>query len=489
MLTQLLEISGCEMKSRSVSRLIVVSLLVLGVCAIVALGFSRASLAQDDPVNEPRYFAIKGARIVPVSGAPIENGTVVVADGIIKAVGADATIPPEAAVIDGKGLTVYPGLIDAGTNVGLPAPEPPQMGPARGRRAPRPMPSKLSMGPEDRPGTTPWNVAANDLNSEDPRIENWRSAGFTTALVEPEGGMFPGQGSIIDFGSERAGNMVVKPHATLDISFEPTGGFFSFPGSLMGVIAYVRQVFIDTRWYQDADAVYSAHHEGIERPSYDRTEVVVGQALKDNELVLLPANEKLRIYRAIRLANEWQIHAAMYGGQEGYEMSSEIAQSKMPVFVNVNWPTMPKDADTDNITLRELRLWDRAPSTPAALSKAGVLYAFYSGGLTNPKDILKNVKKAIDKGLSPDDALRAMTENPAQILGVEDRLGSIAPGKIANLVVADGDLFDEKTKIKDVFVDGMRYQIHEETPPPGPPDHSDKPSVATVQMSEQGAQQ
>ncbi|HKV28352.1 MAG TPA: amidohydrolase family protein [Candidatus Acidoferrales bacterium] len=477
------------MKSRSVSRLIVVSLLVLGVCAIVARGFSRASLAQDDPVNEPRYFAIKGARIVPVSGAPIENGTVVVADGIIKAVGADATIPPEAAVIDGKGLTVYPGLIDAGTNVGLPAPEPPQMGPARGRRAPRPMPSKLSMGPEDRPGTTPWNVAANDLNSEDPRIENWRSAGFTTALVEPEGGMFPGQGSIIDFGSERAGNMVVKPHATLDISFEPTGGFFSFPGSLMGVIAYVRQVFIDTRWYQDADAVYSAHHEGIERPSYDRTEVVVGQALKDNELVLLPANEKLRIYRAIRLANEWQIHAAMYGGQEGYEMSSEIAQSKMPVFVNVNWPTMPKDADTDNITLRELRLWDRAPSTPAALSKAGVLYAFYSGGLTNPKDILKNVKKAIDKGLSPDDALRAMTENPAQILGVEDRLGSIAPGKIANLVVADGDLFDEKTKIKDVFVDGMRYQIHEETPPPGPPDHSDKPSVATVQMSEQGAQQ
>ncbi|MGH9863955.1 MAG: amidohydrolase family protein [Candidatus Acidiferrales bacterium] len=474
------------MKSRNVSRLFVVSLLVVGVCAIVALSFSRASLAQSDPVNEPRYFAIKGARIVPVSGAPIENGTVVVADGIIKAVGVDATIPPEAAVIDGKGLTVYPGLIDAGTSAGLPAPEPPQMGPARGRRAPRPMPSKLSMGPEDRPGTTPWIVAADDLNADDPRIENWRSAGFTTGLVEPEGGMFPGQGSVIDFGNERAGSMVVKPRATLDISFEPTGGFFSFPGSLMGVIAYVRQVFIDTRWYQDADTVYNAHHEGVERPPYDRTEVVVGQALKDNELVLLPANEKLRIYRAIRLANEWQISAAMYGAQEGYEMSNEIAQSKMPVFVNVNWPKMPKDADTDNITLRELRLWDRAPSTPAALSKAGVLYAFYSGGLTNPKDILKNVKKAIDKGLSADDALKAMTINPAQILGVNDRLGSIEPGKIANLVVTDGDIFGEKTKIKDVFVDGMRYRIHEETPPPGPPDHPDKPATKTVQMSGQG---
>ncbi len=477
------------MKSRNVSRLFVVSLLVVGVCAIVALSFSPASLAQGGPVNEPRFFAIKGARIVPVSGAPIENGTVVVADGIIKAVGADATIPPEAAVIDGKGLAVYPGLIDAGTSVGLPAAEAPQMGPARGRRAARPMPSKLSMGPQDRPSTTPWNVAANDLNPDDPRIENWRNAGFTTALVEPEGGIFPGQGSIIDFGNERAGNMVVKPRATLDLSFEPTGGFFSFPGSLMGVIAYVRQVFIDTRWYQDAEAVYNAHHEGVERPPYDRTEVVIGQALKDNELVLLPANEKLRIYRAIRLANEWQIHAAMYGGQEGYEMTSEIAQSKLPVFVNVNWPTMPKDADTDNITLRELRLWDRAPSTPAALSKAGVLYAFYSGGIKNPKEILKNVKKAIDKGLSPDDALRAMTTNPAEILGVNDRLGSIEPGKIANLVVTDGDLFGEKTKIKDVFVDGMRYQIHEETPPPGRPNHSGRPTTTADQMGAEGVQQ
>lgn len=470
------------MNSRNESRLFVLSLLALAICAIAALSFAPATLAQG---GEPRFFAIKDARIVPVSGAVLEKGTVVVADGLIKAVGAAVAIPPEALVIDGTGLTVYPGLIDSGAQVGLPAPEPaggPQAG-GGGRRG-RATPEKIAMGPEDRPATTPWNIAANDLNPDDSRIGDWRNAGFTTVLVAPQGGTFPGQDSLVDLGDERAGQMVVKPRAALPISFDPTGGFFSFPGSLMGSVAYVRQVFIDTRWYQDAESVYAAHRDGLERPPYDLTEVVLGQALKDNELFLLPGNRELEVYRSIRLANEWQIHAAMYGGQDSYEMASVIASSKIPVFVNVNWPTMPKEGDTDSYMLRELRLWDRAPSSPAELSKAGVLYAFYSGGLKDPVEIRKDIKKAIDKGLSTDDALKDLTLNPAQILGVADRLGSIEPGKIANLVVADGDLFNEKTKIKDVFVDGMRYQVHEEAPlsPPGPP-------AKPMQKANEGVQQ
>ncbi|HEV2490318.1 MAG TPA: amidohydrolase family protein [Candidatus Acidoferrales bacterium] len=468
------------MNSRNSSRLLVLSLLALAICAIVALSFAPALLAQG---GEPRFFAVTNARIVPVSGTAIEKGTVVVADGLIKAVGADVAIPPEALVIDGTGLTVYPGLIDSGAQVGMPAPTGgPQAG-GGGRRG-RSTPEKIAMGPEDRPATTPWNVAANDLNPDDSRIGDWRNAGFTTVLVAPQGGTFPGQDSLVDLGDERAGQMVVKPRAALPISFDPTGGFFSFPGSLMGSVAYVRQVFIDTRWYQDAESVYAAHRDGLERPPYDHTEVVLGQALKDNELFLLPGNHELEVYRSIRLANELQLHAAMYGGQDGYEMASVIASSKIPVFVNVNWPAMPKEGDTDSYMLRELRLWDRAPSSPAELSKAGVLYSFYSGGLKDPVEIRKDIKKAIDKVLSTDDALKALTLNPAQILGVADRLGSIEPGKIANLVVADGDLFNEKTKIKDVFVDGMRYQIHEEAPP-SPPGAPAKP----MQKANEGVQQ
>jgi imidazolonepropionase-like amidohydrolase len=425
--------------------------------------------------GEPRFFAIQGARIVTVSGPAIENGTVVLANGIITAVGAGAVIPPEAAVIDGTGLTVYPGLIDAGTTVGLPEEEKAEPSGEQGRGPRRPAPAKISTGPQDRPLTTPWRVAADELNPDDPRIANWRNAGFTTALVQPEGGIFPGQGSVVDFGDEASGKMVLKPLATLPIAFQTTGNFGSFPSSLMGAIAYARQVFLDTRWYAGAESVYSAHPEGREHPPYDRTEVTVGEALKNNETVLLPANDRLAIFRAARLAKEWQVRAAMYGAQDGYEMAGEIAASKMPVFVDVNWPHLKKDADASQVTLRELRLWDRAPSTPAAFSKAGVLYAFYSGGLKNPKEILKNVKKAIDAGLSPEDALRAMTVNPAEMLGVADRLGSIDRGKVANLVVTDGEIFNEKTKIKDVFVDGMRYEVHAEASPEPPGDSHQQP--------------
>lgn len=482
------------MKRQSRIHLPILSLVVGALCAAAALGSAPEAFAQQQSglsisaglaqTGEPRFFAIKDARIVPVSGPVIEKGTIVMANGIITAVGTGVSIPPEAAVVDGAGLTVYPGLIDAGATVGLSEAETAALSGGRGRGPRGPAPAKISNGPQDRPQTTPWVVAADELNPDDPRIQNWRDAGFTTALVEPEGGIFPGQGSVVDLGDERAGNMVVLPRATLGIDFQLSGNFASFPNSLMGSIAYVHQVLIDTRWQENAEEIYNAHQSGLERPPYDRTEVVVGDALKNHELVMLPAGDKLAIYRAIRVAREWQLHAAMYGAQEGYSLSSEIAASQLPVFVNVNWPKMEKGADEDGLTLRELRFWDRAPSTPAALSKAGVMYAFYSGGLSNPKEILKNVKKAIDAGLSPDDALKAMTVNPAQMLGVADRLGSIEPGKIANLVVTDGDLFGEKTKIKDVFVDGMRYEVHEEASP-GPAGGRPMP----MQQSDQGVQQ
>jgi Amidohydrolase family len=447
----------------------------LSALAFASIFFALLATAPQGAAQggEPQYFAIRGAKIVPVSGPPIENATIVIARGVITAIGKDATVPPDAWIIEGQGLTVYPGLFDAFTDVGIPAAAPAPGGATEG--GPRRALEVTSRGPEDRPSTTPWRSAADEVSLTDKRIESWRNAGFTTVVSAPKGGMFPGQASVIDLGGERVSDMVVKTPVAIPVSLQPGGGFGNFPGSLMGALAYVHQVWIDTDWSAHAQAIYEKNPKGTARPRYDRTEAVLGQVLEEQTLVLIPANNTVQLRRALQLADTWQVdswqmYCAIYGGQMAYEVAGEIADKKIPVLVNLKWPEPEKDADPDEKpSLRTLQFRDKAPSSPAALQKAGVKFGFYSGGITTPKDILKATKKSIDAGLAPDAALRALTLSPAEIYGVSDRLGSLENGKIANLVVTDGDLFDEKTKIKIVFVDGRRFAIREPEKPKDPP--------------------
>src|SRR5712664_3782409 len=415
--------------------------------ALFPLFFAAQSLHAQG--GEPQYFAIRGAKVVPVSGPPVENATIVVSRGLITAVGKDVAIPPEAWVIEGKGLIVYPGLVDSFTDVGIPAAPP-----ASGEGGPR-RPQEGARGPEDRPFSTPWRSAADEANLSDKRIETWRSAGFTTVVSAPKGGIFPGQAAVLDLAGERAGDLVVKSPVAIPVAFQTSGGFGGgFPNSIMGVLAYVHQVWLDTEWGTKALAAYEKNPRSSARPGYDRTEAALANALENHALVLIPANNSVQLRRALELVDRWHINGAIYGGQMAYEVAAEIAAKKLSVLVNLKWPEGEKDADPeDKPSLRTLRFRDRAPSSPGALAKAGVKFAFYSGGITTPKDIVKAAKKSIDAGLTPDAALRALTLSPAEIFGVADRLGSIENGKIANLVVADGDLFEEKTKIKMVFVD------------------------------------
>jgi imidazolonepropionase-like amidohydrolase len=436
---------------------------------LISLGAAPALLAQG---GEPRSFAIRGGKVVSVAGPPLESATIVIVRGVITAIGKDAAVPPEAWVIDGKGLVVYPGLIDSFTDVGIPpAPEMPagEVGGGRPRR--QPPQEGAARGPEDRPGSTPWRSAADEVSLSDKRIETWRSAGFTTVVSAPKGGFFPGQAAVLDLAGERAGDLVVKSPVAIPVTVEPTSGFGGgFPDSLMGGLSYVRQVWLDTDWSTKAQAIYEKNPRGVERPRYDRTEAALAEALEDHAMVLIPANNSVQIRRSLELAGRWNVNAVLYGGQMAYETAPEIAAKKLPVLVNLKWPEAEKDADPEEKpSLRTLRFRDRAPSSPASLAKAGVKFAFYSDGITTPKDIVKAVKKSINAGLAPDAALRALTLSPAEIFGVADRLGSIETGKIANLVITDGNLFEEKTKIKMVFVDGRKFENHEPEKAKDPP--------------------
>jgi len=436
---------------------------VVCVTALFALFCAATSLQAQG--GEPQYFAIRGAKVIPVSGPPVENATMVISLGLITAVGKDVAIPPEAWVIEGKGLTVYPGLFDSFTDVGIPAAPP-----ASSESGPRGS-QERARGPEDRPASTPWRSAADDVSLSDKRIETWRSAGFTTVVSAPKGGIFPGQAAVLDLAGERAGDLVVKSPVAIPVAFQTSGGFGGgFPSSIMGVLAYIHQVWLDTEWNTKAQVTYEKNLRSVARPAYERTVAALAHALEDHALVLIPANNSVQLRRVLQLVDRWHVNGAIYGGQMAYEVAPEIAAKKLPVLVNLKWPEAEKDADPeDKPSLRTLQFRDRAPSSPAALAKAGVKFAFYSGGITAPKDTLNAAKKSIDAGLPADAALRALTLSPAEIFGVADRLGSIENGKIANLIVTDGDLFEEKTKIKFVFVDGHKFEVREPEKPKDPP--------------------
>jgi hypothetical protein len=420
--------------------------------------------------GEPQYFAIRGAKVVPVSGPAIDDATVVIARGVILAVGGkDTPIPADALVIEGKGLIVYPGLFDAFTDIGI-SPAPTQAsgegGPRGGGNGQPP-----ARGPEDRPGATPWRNAADEASLADKRIETWRNAGFTTVVSAPKGGFFPGQAAVFDLAGERNGDLVVKAPVAIPISLNPAGGFGSgFPDSKMGVLAYIRQVWLDVDWSTKAESAYEKNPRGMARPRYDRVNAALADALEDHALVLIPANSSLELRRALVLVDRWKVPGVIIGAQMAYDVAPELAVKKLPVIVNLKWPEPDKDADPDDVpSLRGLRFRDRAPSSPAALAKAGVKFAFSSDGIASPADIVKAVKKSVDAGLASDAALRALTLSPAEIFGVADRTGSIEKGKIANLLVTDGDIFAEKTKIKFTFVDGKKFEFREPDRPKDPP--------------------
>ncbi len=433
------------------------------------------ALAQSHPA-----VAIRNAKIVTVSGPVINKGTVVVRNGLIEAVGENVAVPADAMLVEGEGLTVYPGLIDALSTWGQPGAAPVAAATGRGGRGAAATPAAPTAsgpsapvilparGPEDRPQTTSWLKIADDLSPTDRRIESARSAGFTTAVTFPTRGIFAGQGAVIDLlSAEKPGEMVITSPVGQYISIGAGRGFGGgFPSSLMGYIAYVRQIYLDAEHYKLVKDAYAKNPAGMKRPDYDRAL----EGVLDSQRILLPANRMVEIDRMIHLAADLKQPYILYGGRETYrpEAAALLKKANIPMLLSIKWPEKTRDADPDDVdSMRTLETRDKAASAPAVLQKAGVKFAFYSDGLDAPADLRNAIKKALDAGLSREDALRALTLTPAEIFHVSDRLGSIEKGKIGNLVVTRGEIFDDRTKVEMILVDGRKYTPAVEAAPMG----------------------
>jgi len=438
----------------------------------VIAAFAFATHLCADP---PSSIAIKDAHVVTVSGSDLPKATVLVKDGLIRDVGPDIAIPADAWVIDGAGLTVYPGFIDGLSTWGIPQPASantgartgasPNTAPQPAQPASPPIPETeqvsaaqaLARGPESRPQTYSFERAADLVSPTDTRLQAARAAGFSSAATFPNRGIFEGLGAMVDFAGDGGRDMVVAQPIGQQVVFRVGSGGMgrSFPSSLMGNISYVRQLYLDLDQYKQAKQIYAANPSGVHRPEYDHTL----EGLAESPRILLPADQAQQIDRMLNFAPELKTPFVLYGMHEAFLRIDELKKADVPVLISLKWPEKPRDADPADIpNMRDLELREKAPAAPGMLAKAGVKFAFFSDGVDTAPDLKKAVKKAIDAGLSRPEAIRALTLSAAEIYGVSDRLGSIDKGKIANLVVTKGDAFDEKTTIEYLFIDGQQFR-------------------------------
>jgi imidazolonepropionase-like amidohydrolase len=418
-------------------------------------------------------YAITNARIVTVAGPVIERGTVVIRDGLIAAVGAGLATPADARVIDGTGLTVYPGLIDANTSLGIPepSPAPSPAGGAGGFLASlmRPASPPATAANSTQPlGLQPETRAEDWIRPGGDSIEAERTAGITTALSAPRTGIWIGQSALINLAGDTPQQMIVRSPVALHVGFTPLRS--GYPSSLIGVFAALRQMLLDAGRYREAQRVYDESPRGLRRPSPDKSLEALLPALDGRLPVVLYADRQREIERALDLADEFKLKAIIAGGLESWKVAARLQKGNVPVLLSLNFPkrTTATIPEADPEPLRVLRERVEAPRTAGKLASAKVRFAFQSGGLTTISDFVLNAGKTIESGLSKDEALRAFTMRPAEIFGVADRLGSIEVGKIANLTIVRGDLFDRNSRVTHVFIDGRPVDLRPTTPGAGP---------------------
>jgi len=415
--------------------------------AIVASALLAAS-PQARAAQPPRVHALVGARLVVAPGKVIDSGTVVLRDGVIAAAAAAAAAPADARVWDLEGLTLYPGLIDAYT--------------VRSAQAGRDDKAQNgSSNPLVRPerDVTPWAV-------DDAAFKKLREIGFTVAVVAPKDGLFRGRSALVALGVGPLERSLLRRAVAQNVTVRPNRDDDDrYPDSMMGAVALFRQTLLDAKWQTEALAAYGRNPRQS-RPQVSPALEALAEAAAGRETVVFETAGVLDTLRDAGLAREFGLRAWIVGNGHESERLADVRATGLPHVLPIAYPKPPKPAGKDDpdIELAALRHWDRAADNPRALVASGLPVALTTYGLDDLSKFPENLAKAVERGLTADQALAALTVTPAGLLGIGDRAGTIEPGKMANLVEVEGDLFVAKPKIRAVWIDGERYEVKASKP-------------------------
>ena len=398
---------------------------------------------RDNPVAG---FALLNAEVVVSVGHMIQDATILVEGTSITAVGKQVAIPAGYQKIDCKGKRIYPGLIDAWSEIEITVNE--------------------SLPGYWNGNVTPHVRAAEGIGTTLQHAEKLRSQGITARLVAPKGGIVKGSSCVMLTGQESAGRSLLLEDVWqhLQLTVPRSGSRARYPNSPMGAVALLRQSLNDATWYENVWNAYKATPE-LERPEKNVALQVLSEAIQSGTFLMDAPNERMAI-RADDLAREFSLQTIIRGSGREYRQLAEIAATNRAFLVPVNFPDAPnvKTADAArDVTLQELMHWELAPENPGRLVRAGVKICLTTEGLNDVGQFLKQVRVAVERGLDEDQALAALTVVPAQLLGVDGEVGHIEPGMLANLMITDGNLFAEKTKVVECWVAGQRFEIESDS--------------------------
>lgn len=427
--------------------------------------FPLCLVAQDEQELSPvtRTYALTNVNIIQAPGRKIDLGTVIIQNGLIKAVGKALAIPPEAIVIKADSMYVYAGFIDGMTRAGV----------TRPKEENQPRPKDPGNPTPERAGITPSNDVRYALNPGDKSLEELRNLGFTTVQVVPYGNLLPGHGAIVLTAGKTADEMILVNKSSL--YSELTGAQGAYPATLLGVMATWRDLYRKSVNAKNYESLYASNRSGLERPVSDRNLEAFYPVIDQRLPVLFRSERLLDVSHVLALKKDLGFTAVVADVKDAWPMINTLKASGAKTFLSLDLPEeVKKDdkkkeekkegtnarAEEEKVALekRKGEAIQAYAAQAAAFQKAGVTFGF-STMSAKAKDIPANLRRMIAAGLTEDAALAALTTNPALLLGLTDRMGTIDNGKMANLVVTDKSYFNEKAKVHYVFVDGKLHKL------------------------------